>query len=109
MSLVRELSDLNIQFLVDQLELKVGDDIKGAVDNMIDSADSIIFVISKHSAASNWAKKELDQAFFRKKKILPIVLDKEAVPEILSGVYYADLTEDPKAGFEQLRRSFKGR
>ena len=42
MSLVRELSDLNIQFLVDQLELKVGDDIKGAVDNMIDSADSTI-------------------------------------------------------------------
>lgn len=103
--LIDQLSDLNVRFLVDRIELKVGDNIKSAVDSMIDAADSIIFVVSDSSARSNWAQKELEQALSRKKKILPVVLNKEAIPETLSGLYYADFSESPDMGLEQLRKT----
>ena len=106
--LIEKLSDLNVRFLVDRLELKVGDNIKSAVDNMIDSSDSIIFVVSKSSTESNWAQKELEQALSRKKKLLPVVLDRDAIPEPLSGLYYADFSESPEVGFEQLRKTLGG-
>jgi hypothetical protein len=103
--LIDMMSDLNVRFLVDRFELKVGDNIKTAVDSMIDAADSIIFVVSKTSTESNWAQKELEQAITRKKKILPVVLDRDAIPEPLSGLYYADFSENPEIGFEQLRKT----
>ena len=103
--LINELSDLNVRFLVDRLELKVGDNIKSAVDSMIDRADSIIFVVSKSSAESNWARKELEQALSRKKRLLPVVLDREVIPEPLSGLYYADFSESSEIGFGQLRKT----
>lgn len=105
--LLRHLSDLNVKFLVDRLELKVGDNIKDAVDNLIDAADSIIFVISKSSSVSDWSKKELEQAVSRKKKILPIVLDIDSIPDELSGLFYADFTREHDVGFAQLRKAMK--
>ncbi len=103
--LIRELSDLNIRFLVGRLELRVGDNIKSAVDNMIDAADCIIFVVSKDAIKSNWTKKELEQAISRKKKIFPVVRDKEAIPDTLSGIYFADFTEFREVGLQQLRKT----
>lgn len=103
--LIEELSDLNVRFLVDRIELHVGDDIKTAVDSMIDAADSIIFVVSMASSDSKWSKNELEQAMSRKKKILPVVLNADAIPIALSGLYYADFSTERAVGFAQLRKT----
>ena len=105
--LLDQLSDLNIRFLVDRVELNVGDDIQSRVSGMIESADSIIYVVSKSSSTSAWSQKELDRAISRKKKILPVVIDKDAMPEALSGLYYADFTQESDVGFAQLRKTLQ--
>ncbi|MCP5528506.1 MAG: toll/interleukin-1 receptor domain-containing protein [Verrucomicrobiales bacterium] len=101
------LKKIDVEPIVDRLELKVGDDIRAAVDEMIDRSDYFLFVISKNSANSNWAKKEIEQATKRDKRILPVVLDAEAIPEPLSGMYYADFTGDFEGGIAQLRKTFQ--
>ncbi len=101
------LREVDVNPIVDRLELKVGDDIRSAVDNMIDRSDYFLFVISSNSAKSDWAKKEIEQATKREKTILPIVLDIDAIPESLSGVYYADFTGEFLDGMTQLLKTFK--
>ena len=76
---------------------------------MIEASDFIIFIVSKSSANSAWAQKELEQAISSKKKILPVVLDKDCIPEILSGLYYADLSDGFEVGLEQLRKTLASR
>lgn len=105
--LVEGLEEIDVRPLYDQIELKVGDDIRTAVDDMIDRSDYFAFVISKNSAESAWAKKEIEQAAKREKRILPIVLDLASVPEELSGIYYADFSGDFDAGMNQLNKTFK--
>ena len=48
------LKSLNAVPLIDRFELNVGDDIRTAVDNMIDRADCFIFVVSEASSKSDW-------------------------------------------------------
>jgi len=103
MKLVGDLMAMEVGPIVDQLELRVGDDIRSAIDNMIERCDFFLMVISNDMARSNWAKKELDQATSRKKKILPVVLAKDAVPESLSCLYYADFCDDYDRGISQLK------
>ena len=105
----KALADLDVEPILDRLELKVGDDIRAAVDEMIDRSDYFLFIISGNSANSDWAKKEMEQAIKREKRILPVVLDAEAIPEPLSGIYYADFTGDFEAGIDQLKRTLQGK
>lgn len=101
----KALAELDVEPILDRLELKVGDDIKAAVDEMIGRSDYFLFIISGNSANSDWAKKEMEQAIEREKRILPVVLDAEAIPEPLSGIYYADFTGEFEAGVDQLKRT----
>ena len=107
--LAKALEAIDVEPIVDRLELTVGDDIRSAVDEMIDRSDYFLYVISKNSANSNWAKKEIEQATKRDKRILPVVLDVDAVPESLSGVYYADFTGDFESGIAQLEKTLQRR
>jgi len=105
--LAKSLKDADVDPIVDRLELNVGDDIRSAVDDMIDRSDYFLCVISKNSAKSDWAKKEIEQAVRRGKRILPLVLDADAIPEPLSGVYYADFTNEFDAGLAQLLKTLQ--
>lgn len=105
--LAAELERMDVEPIIDRLELKVGDDIRSAVDDMIDRSEYFLFVISRNSAASDWAKKEIEQAIKRDKRILPVVLDVGSIPEQLSGMYYADFTEDIEGGLAQLKKTLQ--
>jgi hypothetical protein len=105
--LVDELQKMDVCPLFDQFELKVGDDIRIAVDNMIDRSDYFAFIISTNSVESSWAKKEIEQAMKRDKRILPVVIDLNSVPEELSGIYYADFSKDFETGMAQLRKTLQ--
>jgi hypothetical protein len=103
--LAKDLEEVNIEPLIDRLELKVGDNIRQVVDEMIDRSEYFLFVISTNSMKSDWAKKELEQAMERKKKILPALLHSAEVPPELSGVFYADFTGKYETGLEQLKKT----
>ena len=95
--------------LIDRLELRVGDNIKQAVDRMIDRCDYVIYVSSENTKNSSWSNKEIEQAVKRDKKVLPVVLSDGTLPEILNGVYYADFTETYEHGISALERTFSGK
>jgi hypothetical protein len=105
--LAEDLRDLGIEPIIDRMQLKVGDDIHAAVDEMIDKADYFLVVISEASKTSSWAQKEIEQANKRGKRILPVVLSTSSIPSNISGVFYADFSKDYKEGVSQLARTFK--
>ena len=109
MKLAEDLKRMNLEPLIDRLELQVGDNIRQAVDEMIDKSDYFLFVVSENSMKSTWAKKELEQAMSRKKKVLPIVLHAPSVPQELSGVFYANFSEGYETGIGQLQKTFRAR
>jgi len=109
MKLGEDLKRIGLEPLVGRLELKVGDDIRRAVDAMIDRSDYFLFVISESSIKSDWAKKELEQAMARKKKVLPVLLQNASVPQVLSEVFYADFSKEYATGIKQLQKTFGSR
>ena len=105
--LADDLRKFDVEPIIDRLELKVGDDIRSAVDDMIDRSEYFIVIISDASKASSWAQKEIEQATKRGKRILPVVLNPCSIPSDLSGVFYADFSKDYEAGLSHLVRTFK--
>lgn len=106
LKLADDMRSIGVNPVVDRFELRVGDDIRGAVDKMIDTCDFFVFVASESTKDSPWAKNEVEQAVKRGKKILPVMLKQKALPESLSGVYYADFSASYEQGFEALARTF---
>lgn len=106
--LKNDLEDIGVIPLIDRLELRVGDNIKQAVDRMIDRCDYVIYVSSENTKNSSWSNKEIEQAVKREKKILPVLLSDGTLPEVLNGVYYADFTETYEHGISALERTLSG-
>lgn len=104
--LKNDLEEIGVVPLIDRLELRVGDNIKQAVDRMIDKCDYVIYVSSEFTMDSSWSNKEIEQAVKRGKRILPVVLENGSLPEVLNGVYYADFTETYEHGISALKRTF---
>jgi hypothetical protein len=106
MKVAQVLESIPVKVLIDEHELNVGDNVKQKVSILIENADYFVFVISKNTIKSEWARKELLDAMKKKKKILPLLLDKEAIPKELEDIVYADFTESFEKGIQQLRKSF---
>jgi TIR domain len=102
--LASALAGLGVKPILDREVLLVGDRVEATVRELIDQSDYVIFVASNASRESNWARTELQEAFRRRKPVLPVVLQRDAIPEELRNVYYADFTGDPHRGFMDLAR-----
>lgn len=109
MKLVDDLTKIGVKPVIDRLELKVGDDIKAGIDRLIESCPYVITILSRNSKSSEWTNKEALQALKRDKRVLPVVLDLESIPEELSGIYYANFSVDYGAGFSEIEKSIKKR
>lgn len=103
--IARNLKNTGAEPVIDRLVLQVGDSVQGAVDKMIDTSDYFLFIVSPASFKSPWAQKEVQQALSRKKRILPVVLDKKSIPKELAGIFYADFTEDKAKGLAELEKT----
>jgi len=91
----QDLEKLSYNTFTDADVLKVGDRISDVIDNTIDKSDLIIYVISSNTQKSSFVKRELEKAIKLKKKILPLIISKESeIPRELTGILYADFTED---------------
>ena len=101
------LSHLPIEILLDQHELRVGDNINEKLSDLVESCDYFVWVNSKASFESTWAKKELEKAIKQRKKILPIQIDQSKIPDQIHGIFYADFTATFENGVKQMENALK--
>ncbi|MGE5374134.1 MAG: toll/interleukin-1 receptor domain-containing protein, partial [Bacteroidota bacterium] len=70
----------------DITDLRGGDDWVRLIPEAIQNSDFFIVVLSPNSTASEWVRKECTQAISLRKKIIPIMLERTAVPFSLNTI-----------------------
>jgi hypothetical protein len=69
------------------------------------NASVLIYVSSKNSLSSEWMKEELTEFLYRKKQIIPIIIDDEGASKLpfpLRGIQWVDFREDYSVAFQNL-------
>lgn len=84
---------------VDRAEIKLGESLIGKIEEGIEKTDFLGVVLSSNSIKSEWVMREVRTALSqeingRKVKVLPILLEKVAIPAFLLDKMYADFTEE---------------
>lgn len=105
--LARNLVNRRHQVWIDKWELNVGDSLIDKIQGALTASSAILVLLSKHSVASEWCKKELNSGLVRElseKKILllPCVLDDCEIPLFLREKLYADFRKDPDKALHQV-------
>jgi hypothetical protein len=109
-SLVRNLVRARHIVWMDRWELGVGDSLTQRIQSALKGSDAILVVLSKHSVASEWCKRELTAGLVReleekKTLVMPCVIDDCEIPLFLRDKLYADFRRDPDEAFGLLDRS----
>jgi len=91
--LTSELSRKGLVVWRDVEEIGMGELIPMEVSNALSQCRAFCVLITNHSMSSHWVKAELSAAFMRWVrepwfKIIPIVIDEDSLPSILSGMNY---------------------
>lgn len=87
------LASENINVWFDEWEISAGDSIIEQINKGLQDCTHFIIIWSKNASKSNWVRKELQSILVkaiksRKPIILPIVLNKTNLPEIMSDIRY---------------------
>jgi TIR domain len=94
--LARRLRKQGIKTLTDTEDLSIGDEWEGRLRDFIDTADTIIFIISPSAMTSRWCLWEVEYAASQNKRILPILLKPvkdDIIPPTLARLQYLVLTD----------------
>jgi len=81
----------------DVSDLRGGDDWPRVIPAAIEASQYFLVVLSPNSATSEWVEKEYTQALSWRKKIIPLMLAKSAIPFSLNTINYVDFTSDDYA------------
>lgn len=105
--LAADLKANGIEVWLDEQRIRVGDSIPEMIAQGLASSDYFLIAISRASTASEWVKKELNNALVaevqrRHVHILPVKLDDSQMPSIISDKKYADFSKSYKRGLEEL-------
>lgn len=105
-----DLKNRNLDAWFDQWEIRVGDSLIDKIGQGIRHNDFLIVVLSPHSVASEWVKKELCEAMQREIKeqrvvVLPVLLKSCPLPPFLRDKKYADFRDSYEQGFKELVQS----
>ena len=97
--LARDLGTVGIRVWVDEAEMRVGDPLDEMITGAISEMDYLGVVISRHSARSEWVRREVEIALRgevdgKTVNVLPILLRGGELPEALAGKTYADFTSE---------------
>lgn len=100
---VRHLKDCllenTIDTWLDEDQLEFGDSLINKLENALDETSHLVIVLSPASIESDWVKFELKKALINQKtgltqKIIPIKYRDCKIPDELSDLVYADLSEE---------------
>lgn len=102
-----DLKDNGFEVWLDEWEIRVGDSITEKIESGLKKADYLIVVLSDNFIKKNWPMRELrasimKQASSGKKFILPVKIDDQPMPELLSDILYADFRTDYNSGLDKL-------
>jgi len=107
-----DLERCGAKLWLDERELRVGDSVLRSIRKGIDQSDFFIVVLSPAAAASEWVQREIDVATTieirsGKKKVLPVLRGKVALPALLEGKFYADFRRNYRKGLDALLRALR--
>jgi len=97
---------------INSLDLVPGDIIDKTIKNAISSSDYVLLLISKNSYKSNWFSNELNKTFlndlkYRNISLIPVLIDKSSIPQIISNYQYFDLTKNEDVTIDKLIAQFE--
>jgi len=107
-----DLKHLGVNCWLDENKIKVGDSIVSKVSDGLTESQTLLLFLSKKSVASHWTRKEW-QSFLARQlsgsavKVLPVLLEDCAIPEIIADIKYADFREGYYEGFKQIYEALK--
>jgi hypothetical protein len=110
--LATDLAANDVEVWLDEHHIKVGDSIPEKIAQGLAASDYFLIAISEASVASEWVKKELNNALMneverRRVHVLPIRLDGAKMPQIISDKRYADFSKSYKDGLADLLKAMK--
>jgi hypothetical protein len=87
--------------------IEPGQSIVEKINEALDRNDTLIVLLSKHSVASEWVKRELNTALMSQLSgeavtVLPILIEDCNIPATLRNIKYIDMRKDFQAGVIQL-------
>jgi hypothetical protein len=108
----RDLRSQGVALWMDRQDLIPGDAWLPQIEQAITSADFMLVFISAASLQSNWVRKEYEAAFQRQAKaggtrLIPVLLERVALPPFLAAIQYVDLTESYLEGMQRLLRALQ--
>lgn len=106
--LAEKLEGYGLSVWWDKDRLEGGDEFTAEIVEAIIRQHYFLFLLSKHSVASKWCRRELARASDLGKTIIPLKIDDvlpERLPLELAGLQYIDLREGVEAGFPSLSRA----
>lgn len=97
---------------IDYQNIQAGQNFPRRIADEIDTSDSLIFLLSKHSVISQWVIREIEYADQQKKLIIPVALDSTGLPPelfFLNRIDRVDLTGSTQGRSieDGLRRLFR--
>lgn len=101
--LAADLRNAGHDVWIDEAEIRIGDSLIGKIREGIDQVDYVAAVLSSASIASEWVTRELDIASNREIEekrvvVLPLLIERVALPGFLKGKLYGDFTDDSRYG-----------
>ena len=92
--LATDLENAGYEVWWDITDLRGGDDWVRVIPEAIEKSKSFVVVLSPDSFTSEWVRKEYTQALSLRKRIIPIMLRRTAVPFALNTINYIDFTSE---------------
>jgi hypothetical protein len=105
--LASDLKASGVQVWLDEQNIKVGESIPEKISQGLAESDYFLFAASQHSVASEWVKKELNNALVaevekRAVHVLPLKLDSSKMPAAIADKKYADFSSSYKRGLTEV-------
>ena len=98
-----KLKAANIDVWMDEDKLNAGEEWRNEIDLGISNADALVVILTPESCNSSYVTYEWAFALGSKKKIIPLLHDRNAkIHPRISGYHYLDFTDQRKGPWEQL-------
>lgn len=93
--LTKELQKLGVSIWIDQLGIQLGENWDNSIEEALESADTVLLLMSPTSVASQNVQDEVSIAIQENKKFVPILIKACELPMRWQRKQYADLTSNP--------------
>jgi hypothetical protein len=98
----KALESLGAKIWIDQLGIKLGENWDNAIEEALETADTIILLISPTAADSQNVQDEVSIAKEKNKKLVPVLIMPCDLPMRWKRLQYADLTNDAEKAIRDI-------